>query len=248
MTGQVFWALVVRRIRGFTADRIPVVGALLTLLLVATLSSLAMWEFTEGHKDPTTAIRFFGWGDFSFIFNFFALFLGFVGIPLEIRSGKAIPILAHSVSRELYYLSSLTAGALFMAALEIVRSGAVLLWVLLAGGEVFCKDLLGIACYVFSYWLLLAFSSFFGLVLGSGYGFVTWFAASIFSSYDTPLLWLKWFVPKMMGNGYDIKFIVCNVAADPSRGWDILLYQFSWTGLLVIAGMLVLRRKEIHPR
>lgn len=248
MTGRVFWALVVRRVRGFTADRIPLIGALLTLLLVATLSNLAMWEFSEAHKDPTTAIRAFGWGDFSYCFNLYALFLGFVGIPLELRSGRAIPILAHSVSRELYYLSSWTAGAFFMAAFEIVRSGAVLTWVVLAGGEVFCKDFLGIACYVFSYWLLLALSSFLGIVLGPGYGFIAWFGTSILTSYDTSLLWLRWFLPRMLGSGQDVKHIVCNTAADPSRGWDILLYQFSWTGLLVIAGMLVVRRKEVHPR
>lgn len=247
MTGQVFWALVVRRVRGFTADRIPLIGALLTLLLVATLSSLAMWEFTEAHKDPTTAIRAFGWGDFSYIFNLFALFLGFVGIPLEFRSGRAIPILAHSVSRELYYLSSWTAGALFMAAFELVRSGAVLIWVVLAGGEVFCSDFLGIACFIFTYWLLLALSSLLGSILGPGYGFVAWFAASIFSSYDTPLIWLRWFVPKILSFG-EVKDIVCHVAANPSRGWDILLHHFSWTGFLVIAGMLILKRKEIHLR
>lgn len=256
MSGGKLWALVRRSLRKLASDRTSIIGGLLALLFIMLSIPAILYMSGGGDWDPLFLARSVGWQVATGVVEMYAMFLGIMGIPLEMRSGRANPILARPISRELYYAGTLGAGAVLLAGFELARSSGVFVWIFAAGGSVTAKDFLGIGALICGYWLFLAQFAFLGTAFGPGYGTLAGIGSLIISmgsflprgtnwpAFDI----LGWFFPRPFGQDGRVESLLRGMSLDWHPALEVLLYRGLWTALLVMAGMVLFARKEIPPR
>jgi ABC-type transport system involved in multi-copper enzyme maturation permease subunit len=260
-------ALLARALGRISSDRTAVIAALIAILLLGMGATVVASGMAVQSGDPAAmaaALRGAGWsvgsGAFDLLLSVLAVAMGLTFLDRDRKAGTVFGILARPVSRTSVFLASWTAVVLLLSALELVRSGTLIVGAAWIEGRIDSLHLLGAIAGLTGTWLLLTVFFTASAVLRPGYAALV----GIAGLYLTVIAFRH--SPMLSGVALDAVNVISAVLPLAARQSELvsgavqgtlgqtgpvveaILYRISWIVLLLFVGAFAYSRRDLSPR
>ncbi|HEX5041262.1 MAG TPA: hypothetical protein VFV75_00040 [Candidatus Polarisedimenticolaceae bacterium] len=263
---KTFLTLVRRHLARLSADRVTLVViamAAASAILGAVLTAWSMNLAPGGSGDLGARVRTAAWNDGTGMFNtlLFVLCvqLGASHLSSEMRRGTIFSWLARPLSRATWTLTSWTAAAVLVLALEAARSAIIYgtcWWIdgrppagMLLGAIALAADSILLLTMVFA--VAAAAAAPYAIALGlSAYilGNVAWQGVLHGTGSAGSMEIAAVVVPLFARHGTLVEHALLGTEASGGQLLWVLAYRLGWTALLLALAALAFTRRELSPR
>jgi ABC-type transport system involved in multi-copper enzyme maturation permease subunit len=260
-------ALLTRALGRIASDRTAIIAGLIAILLLGMGAAVVAAGMSSRIGDPeelAAALRGAGWtvgsGAFDLLLSVLAIVMGLTFLDRDRKAGTVFGILARPVSRTTVFLTSWAAVVLLLSALELVRSGVLILGAAWLEGGIDPLHLFGATAGLTGTWLLLTAFFTASAVLRPGYAALVGFVGL----YLTVIAFQR--SELLSGAALGAVNAVCAVLPLAARQSDlvagavqgtlgetgpvveVILYRISWIALLLFVGAFAYSRRDVTQR
>jgi ABC-type transport system involved in multi-copper enzyme maturation permease subunit len=260
-------ALLARALGRLASDRVALIAGLIAILLLALGAAVVAAGMSSRTADPdqlAAALRSAGWETgsrfFDSLLSVLAIALGLTFLHRDRTAGTVFGILARPISRASVFLTSWAAVALLIAALELVRTGTLIVGAAWLEKTVDPLHLLGAIAGLTGIWLLLTAFFAASALLRPGYATLAGFAGL----YLTALAFQKHQIlsgvalgavntvsavlPLGIRQTRMVMGALQGTTGEVGPVLEVILYRISWIVLLLFVGAFAYSRRDVTPR